>query len=477
MPAEARGSTYKLKSGKWGVRWYEGDTRRFKSGFQSKSQARVLPRRRPATAARPARAGARADVRRALRQVPHSPRRGGDCEHDRDARRSARPAAERRRRRALPRPRAPRRRDRRVAGQLPERFRYAVMSSFRQVCAAGVRWGVMASNPAVLVGSNPQPAVVERDVLEPVQVDALAAEMSTSYGAAVVVGAWCYLRPGELLGLERRDVGDGVLHVNGSKTRRSIRTVPLPLKAAEALSMLPARIDSRLLFAGPSGGVYDVHNWRAREFGMGPATPPGCEDGDAVHAQTLGISWALAAGVPASGTLRGSASARPLSSCSARTRTCSRVAPTRHGSGSTRSPPRARTRPPIPFRRLAGMTAEPARFTPVRRENPLERGFLLGADDGDRTRDPWLGKPMLCQLSYVRARRNVTEAAQTGHTISGTLEAPAKATRPPLLASLASRRTVVPARGPYSGRPVRPAAAAARRRVPWRSWPLVSSRA
>src|SRR6476620_7656522 len=43
---------------------------------------------------------------------------------------------------------------------------------------------------------------------------------------------------------------------------------------------------------------------------------------------------------------------------------------------------------------------------------------------------------MLCQLSYVRARRNVTEAAQTGDTISGTLEAPAKATRPPLLASL-----------------------------------------
>jgi hypothetical protein len=27
----------------------------------------------------------------------------------------------------------------------------------------------------------------------------------------------------------------------------------------------------------------------------------------------------------------------------------------------------------------------------------------MRADDGDRTRDPRLGKPMLCQLSYVRA--------------------------------------------------------------------------
>jgi hypothetical protein len=31
------------------------------------------------------------------------------------------------------------------------------------------------------------------------------------------------------------------------------------------------------------------------------------------------------------------------------------------------------------------------------------QGFHFGADDGARTRDPWLGKPMLYQLSYVRA--------------------------------------------------------------------------
>jgi hypothetical protein len=32
------------------------------------------------------------------------------------------------------------------------------------------------------------------------------------------------------------------------------------------------------------------------------------------------------------------------------------------------------------------------------------KSLALGADDGARTRDPWLGKPMLYQLSYVRLR-------------------------------------------------------------------------
>ena len=39
-------------------------------------------------------------------------------------------------------------------------------------------------------------------------------------------------------------------------------------------------------------------------------------------------------------------------------------------------------------------------------KNPAERGFLE-ADDGDRTRDPQLGKLMLYQLSYVRARPTI----------------------------------------------------------------------
>jgi hypothetical protein len=37
----------------------------------------------------------------------------------------------------------------------------------------------------------------------------------------------------------------------------------------------------------------------------------------------------------------------------------------------------------------------------LKTKTPLARGFYE-ADDGDRTRDPQLGKLMLYQLSYVR---------------------------------------------------------------------------
>jgi hypothetical protein len=38
-------------------------------------------------------------------------------------------------------------------------------------------------------------------------------------------------------------------------------------------------------------------------------------------------------------------------------------------------------------------------------EKPRLSGAFYGADDGDRTRDPQLGKLMLYQLSYVRSMR------------------------------------------------------------------------
>lgn len=33
---------------------------------------------------------------------------------------------------------------------------------------------------------------------------------------------------------------------------------------------------------------------------------------------------------------------------------------------------------------------------------PMKFRGVIGAGNGDRTRDPWLGKPMLYQLSYAR---------------------------------------------------------------------------
>lgn len=100
------------------------------------------------------------------------------------------------------------------------------------------------------------------------------------------------------------DSSDGVLNVRGTKTPRSRRTVPLPLRASEALAELPARLGTRLLFPSPQGASYEACNWRRREFNW--AREPAGLGGD-ITPYTLrhsGISWALHAGIPASDVAR-----------------------------------------------------------------------------------------------------------------------------------------------------------------------------
>ncbi len=194
---------------------------------------------------------------------------------------------------------------------LPPRFRYAVVRALRQVLDAAVGWEYLDRNPAKATGKNPAPPVVERQALEPVEVERLAGEMRSPYDVAVIVGAWCYLRPSELLALERGDVDQagGLVSVRrtldgqrgtktSAKTRRSLRTIPLPLRAAEALAELPPRLDTRLLFPAPTGGPFDLRNFRRREFEWAREAA-GIDEG--VTPYTLrhsGISWALAAGIP-----------------------------------------------------------------------------------------------------------------------------------------------------------------------------------
>jgi hypothetical protein len=62
----------------------------------------------------------------------------------------------------------------------------------------------------------------------------------------------------------------------------------------------------------------------------------------------------------------------------------------------------------VPTRPLAEPLAADASVAYSGKEKgPVSRAFLK-ADDGARTRDPWLGKPMLYQLSYVRALDSVS---------------------------------------------------------------------
>ncbi|MEO5576724.1 MAG: site-specific integrase [Gaiellaceae bacterium] len=156
---------------------------------------------------------------------------------------------------------------------LPPRFRHDVVRALRMVLDAAVAWQHLAANPAKATGKNPSPPVVERAVLEPGDVERLAREMTHPYDVAIIVGAWCYLRPSELLALERGDVGDGVLSVRGTKTARSRRTVPLPLRASEALQALPPRLDTRLLF--PSRAPHWDHAIHASPLGHLVGAPRG----------------------------------------------------------------------------------------------------------------------------------------------------------------------------------------------------------
>lgn len=303
MPARARGSTYKTEKNGVGIRWYTRDGRRhFKSGFRSKTEARDWWEKaiRPELEGRPAAPEpltlrefseryiaryeairAPATVRALKWRLVRPLKEFGDTPLD----------------------------ELRVAeiasweAALPPRFRHDVIRAFRMLGKAAVEWGFLASNP-VATGPNPAPAVLEREVLTPTEVDVLADEMESLYGAAVIVGAWCYLRPSELLSLERRDIGDGVLSVRGTKTARSRRSVPVPLRARQALEELPARIDTRLVFPAPQGGVYRLDNFRPREFawaveaaGLPKTTTP-------YTLRHSGLSWALAAGIPATDVAR-----------------------------------------------------------------------------------------------------------------------------------------------------------------------------
>jgi integrase len=153
--------------------------------------------------------------------------------------------------------------------RLPERYRYSVMGAFRQVLAAGVRYGQLGTNPAKAAGRNPQPRPRGIRVFSPAELDALADELDARGAAAIILAAATGLRPAEWGGLRHSDVEKArrVLTVRGTKTARSHREVPLTAAAIGALDTLTVARLSPYLFAGPKGGPLDVHNFRQREWG------------------------------------------------------------------------------------------------------------------------------------------------------------------------------------------------------------------
>jgi integrase len=108
------------------------------------------------------------------------------------------------------------------------------------------------------------------------QIKAVAARLDAVTGPMVVFGAAAGLRPAELVALEQRDVDriGGVVYVRRqlvrgqvkqTRTRRSVRAVPLQRAALEALDQLP-EAERPLLFPSPHGSYIDLHNFRPRQW-------------------------------------------------------------------------------------------------------------------------------------------------------------------------------------------------------------------
>jgi integrase len=186
------------------------------------------------------------------------------------------------------------------AVEIPERYRYSVMSALRQACEAGVRYGYMTRNPAKLAGANPMPAPRAVRVYTPKELKAIAAELDKRGGAAIAFAAATGLRPAEWANIEHRDLDRArrVVNVRGTKTHRSKREAPLTSVALLALDGLPkVRTLSPFVFAGPKGGPFDLANFRRREWGPAIESAGVTKPARVYDLRSTFASKALAAGI------------------------------------------------------------------------------------------------------------------------------------------------------------------------------------
>ena len=162
--------------------------------------------------------------------------------------------------------------------RLPERSAWAIRKTLRQVLHYAVRVKLLDENPAVLV-PNPEPKRREVLAFETVSdLEIVSEELHPTFAPIPVFAGLTGLRPEEWIALERRDVDtrNGIVHVRRvftdgelkpyGKQTRSLRAVPLPVRASKALAALPPRVDTPLLFPAEKGAHLNLHYWRAHHW-------------------------------------------------------------------------------------------------------------------------------------------------------------------------------------------------------------------
>jgi integrase len=160
---------------------------------------------------------------------------------------------------------------------LPERTACQIVKALRQTLNYAVAERLIPDNPANRI-ANPAPKRREIQPFTVGELDAISAELAPRFAPIPLLVGLTGLRPSEWVPLERGDVDrrEGIVRVRRvyvfselrsyGKQAGSLRVVPLPARAVEALDALPKRLDTRLLFPGRTGDFLDVNSWRARHW-------------------------------------------------------------------------------------------------------------------------------------------------------------------------------------------------------------------
>jgi integrase len=320
MPAIQRGNVVKRGPGKWQARWYDEDGKqRGRSGFTTKTEARewldsqvdvvaalrrgevaALRRRNPPTleelveeflSQHTAERNTLTGLRERLAYATRGPKRDGEGGFGSVRIDRLDPSAIGAWRK-----------------RLPERSAWGIHKALRQLLNHAVRIKLLDENVAALV-PNPEPKRREVEAFATLdELDGVAEGLSERLGSLPIFVALTGLRPEEWLALERRDIDReaGVVHVRRvftagelklvGKNTRSLRAVPLPARALEALDAIPARLDTRLLFPGERGGYLNLNTWRSREWTPALRAAGLLQRGPYSLRHTY-ATWSIAAGV------------------------------------------------------------------------------------------------------------------------------------------------------------------------------------